>query len=500
MSEAETDGVPHHVSCAKQHRLRRLAEANSGDGEPTTALRHKIAVEIHNCCGHNRLKAHRLAYGWSVKTAVAEFHAMCHRHPDLGVWGLGERLWMEWESPSASGHLASAAYQDLLCRLFETGPVQLGFAKDYGPTVERPNEAHGNPVAPVLSPIARAADAQPNVETLVKAAARESFDHAAQAETTNVGAMALEQLDAEVRRIARSYVHDDPVPLTVDMLHVRDRVYAILRGRHRPSQQSHLFLLAGQTCGLLANSTLDLGFRDAAMELARAAWSYGVIIGHQGLCAWIRGLQAMIAYWSGSPENAVTLARDGQTYAPGPTAKARLSSIEALAHSALPAEEEAVRALRDADLAVQLDGRDSLHDEIGGEFGFGRAKASYMAAGVYVHLRRADDAVGCAARALQLYESGPITQYAYGNVALARTDLMIARLLQRQLEAADAAAVDLLRLPDRQRIDGIGQRLLLAERILGGRPYGNDEEAKQLRGRLRAFRTTAPQVSTGVLQ
>ena len=43
--------------------------------------------------------------------------------------GLTERSWREWEA----GARPDRDYTDLLCRLFETGPVQLGFARDYTP-------------------------------------------------------------------------------------------------------------------------------------------------------------------------------------------------------------------------------------------------------------------------------------------------------------------------------------------------------------------------------
>jgi hypothetical protein len=117
----------HKVVCAKRIRLQRLLAI----GEPTDpdpGLVASIAEEIAACCGHSRLKAYRLAYGWTVLQAVETVHAMC-RADGLGARGLSERSWKEWEA----GGRPSPDYQDLLCRLLRTGPVQLGLASDYSP-------------------------------------------------------------------------------------------------------------------------------------------------------------------------------------------------------------------------------------------------------------------------------------------------------------------------------------------------------------------------------
>ncbi|WP_169816344.1 ATP-binding protein [Nocardia miyunensis] len=91
-------------------------------------LLHTIAQEITDQCGHGAFKAHRLAWGWTVAEAVEQFHHMCRREK-LKPRGLVARSWMEWEA----GSRPSFDYQDLLCRLFRTNPVQLGWAADYAP-------------------------------------------------------------------------------------------------------------------------------------------------------------------------------------------------------------------------------------------------------------------------------------------------------------------------------------------------------------------------------
>ena len=139
------------------------------------------------------------------------------------------------------------------------------------------------------------------------AAAHEASDHAGRAESTNVGATTLEQLDADVTRIANDYVHIPPVPMMVEMLRVRRRVYRLLEGHQRPADTAHLYLLAGTLSGLLANASTDLGYYDAAGEQIRASWAYAELCGHNGLRAWTRGMHALIEYWSERPRRGVLL-------------------------------------------------------------------------------------------------------------------------------------------------------------------------------------------------
>ncbi len=134
MTLGELDGVAsteaHQAHCAASIRVQMLHAAQS-PAELDPWLLAQVAAAIVDHCGHRPIKAFRLAYGWTVAQAVAAVHELCHRE-NLGTRGLHERSWKEWE---AGGH-PGADYRDLLCRLFRTGPVQLGFATDYTPTTD----------------------------------------------------------------------------------------------------------------------------------------------------------------------------------------------------------------------------------------------------------------------------------------------------------------------------------------------------------------------------
>lgn len=321
--------------------------------------------------------------------------------------------------------------------------------------------------------------------SLIMAAAHESSEHAGRAEATNVGEATLEQLEADVTRIATEYVHAPPLPMFAEALRVRDRVYRLLEGRQRPADTARLHLLAGILCGLLANASTDLGHRDAAAELARAAWAYGEIIGHNGLRAWTRGMQALIEYWSERPHQAARLAQSGQRYADSATAKARLYSIEARIWARLGNLREATGGMRAADQARELGpGGDYLHDEIGGVFGFDDAKRLCYTGATCIHLGRADPALDAAGRAIDLYEHRPARHRSYGAESLARVDAATAHLLKGSLDGAADTLEPVLTMPAAKRIAQLGQRLSTVGDRLVRPQFSGAREARDLRERI----------------
>ncbi|PZS09152.1 MAG: hypothetical protein DLM64_11210 [Solirubrobacterales bacterium] len=323
-------------------------------------------------------------------------------------------------------------------------------------------------------------------KALILAAAHESSTHAEWAESTNVGEATLEQLDADVRRIAADYVHVPPLPMFAEMLRVRDRIYFLLAGRQKPAATAQLHLLAGLLCGLLANASTDLGYRDAASEQARAAWAYGDIIGHNGLRAWTRGMQALIEYWSGRPRQAVRLAQSARRYADSATAGVRLHSIEARAWSLLGDAREASRCMGAAD-RESLAGGDYLHDEVGGVFGFADTKNHCYAGAAFIHLGQADAALEAAARAIELYAGGPAAQRSYGAESLARVDMAVAYLLKRRLDGAAESLAPVLAIPAGLRIAQLGERLADVRIRLAGAEFSGAREAGDLRDRIDNF-------------
>ncbi|MEU1547299.1 XRE family transcriptional regulator [Nocardia sp. NPDC005745] len=319
------------------------------------------------------------------------------------------------------------------------------------------------------------------------AAAHEASEHAGKAESTNVGASTLEQLDADVVRIANDYVRIPPVPMMVDMVRVRRRVYRLLEGHQRPSDTGHLYLLAGTLSGLLANASTDLGYYDAAGEQIRAAWAYAELCGHNGLRAWTRGMHALIEYWSQRPRRAVQLAQSGQEFAESATAQVRLLNIEARIWSALGSAADTDRCVRAADDAREIAATDTLHDEVGGVFGFNDAKANYYAGATYIHLGQAERALGATQRAIELYSNGPSEQRSYGAEALARVDCAAAHLINGSLDGAAEALQPVLGLEEDKRIAQLEERLTDMRRGIAAPAFRDSVEARRLDERIEEF-------------
>ncbi|MEU1985107.1 helix-turn-helix domain-containing protein [Nocardia sp. NPDC019395] len=322
---------------------------------------------------------------------------------------------------------------------------------------------------------------------LIMAAAHEASDHAGRAEGTNIGPSTLDQLDADVTRIANDYVHTPPMPMMVEMLRVRRRVYRLLEGHQRPSDTSHLYLLAGSLSGLLANASTDLGYLDAAAEQIRAAWAYGEISGHNGLRAWARGMHALIEYWSERPHRALALAQSGQQYAESATAAVRLHNIEARIWSKIGSAADTERCIRAAADASERAATDSLHDEVGGVFGFSEAKASYYSGATYIHLGLAVPALAATERTIELYRTGPARQRSYGAEALARVDSAAAHLINGSLDGAAAALSPVLELAEDKRIAQLEERLTGVRRRICAPAFQGVAQARALDERIEEF-------------
>ncbi|WP_040838817.1 helix-turn-helix domain-containing protein [Nocardia brevicatena] len=322
---------------------------------------------------------------------------------------------------------------------------------------------------------------------LIMAAAHEASEHAEKAESTNVGAATLEQLDADVTRIANDYVHIPPMPMMVEMLRVRRRVYRLLEGHQRPADTSHLYLLAGTLSGLLANASTDLGYLDAAGEQIRAAWAYAELCGHNGLRAWARGMHALIEYWSERPHRALQLAQSGQQYTDSATAAVRLHSIEARIWSKIGSVSDTERCIRAAEEARDRSGVDSLHDGVGGVFGFPEAKAGYYAGATYIHLGMAEPALEATRRTIELYASGPSRQRSYGAESLARVDSAAAHLINGSLDGAAEALRPVLDLDEDKRIAQLEERLTGLRRRICAPAFRGAAEARALDERIEEF-------------
>ncbi len=277
-------------------------------------------------------------------------------------------------------------------------------------------------------------------------------------EASNVGAETLDQLLDDVRRLVVVF-QQQPLPtLHGDLMDTQEHSFGLLEGRQRPEQSRDLYLVAGIACGLMGMASHDLGASHDAMTQARTGYACADNAGHDGLRAWIRGLQAVFTYWSGRLEDSLHYAQLGTEIAARSrgTSGVWLASAEARALAALNRPAEAHTALaRATDLRDQVQ-PDEL-DGLGGMCTFTRPRQLYFAAEAlsWGGQPEATRAERIALEALDAYASAPAQDRSFGHEANTRIALAIARVSHSEIDGAAEALAPVLELPPAQRTHGI---------------------------------------------
>jgi transcriptional regulator with XRE-family HTH domain len=379
-------------------------------------------------------------------------------------------------------------YQLYYCGAFGIPFSQFGISAPPGMVDPNP----GAPAAPAYRGLPSSDPASPDpgasaIRREVLMAAHEGSEHAERAEQRGIGEATLEQFRADTSRLSVQYLTGEPFPLFSEMRRVRNRIAEALKRRQWPRDAAELYLLAGALSALMAAAATNLGYPQAAEELARAGWAYATIIDHRPLMARLRLCAAYAAYWDGHPEQAADLARSGLEYLPDGQNAAQLHLLAGLGRARRGDAAGARQAIAAARDARDRDHRDELL-EIGGEFGFSRATQSYYAGFVLVQAR-AGEAAAELEGATGLYAAGPGPgeQHSRRCRMLAHTDLAVARLRAGALDAAAAALEPVLALPPGERTAVQGQRLSIIRAELGQPVYRGSAQGRRLDEQLAAF-------------
>ncbi|GAA0897923.1 MULTISPECIES: hypothetical protein [Streptomyces violaceusniger group] len=302
---------------------------------------------------------------------------------------------------------------------------------------------------------------------LIEMAARRAKSFALAAGQTDLTSDVMEQVHADVQRLALDYPQRPLSELLPDLIGTQDTVFTLLEQQRRPAQARQLYFLAGVTGGLLAKASHDMADPHAALTQARTAYVCADNADHNGLRAWIRGLQSLVSYWAGRTRESVRYAQSGAEFAASNTASVWLPMNEARAWASLGNANAARAAIERAEAAWDSVQEDEV-DELGGLCTFGRARQIYYAAEALSWLpsevTAADD---YARRAVDAYEDSSSPEWAFGDQAGSRSALAIARIQAGELEGAAEAVAPVLDLAPEQRINGIitcTQRVHLALR------------------------------------
>ncbi|PPJ04109.1 hypothetical protein C5E51_26285 [Nocardia nova] len=318
--------------------------------------------------------------------------------------------------------------------------------------------------------------------------AQASLDFAKWATDTSADQLSIDTLYFDLARIAATYVHQPLGPLLTDLVDQRNRAWRLLSDRPRPQQARDLLMLGGVAVTMLAHITDDLGDPFAAMQHALAAERLAQQADHPALKAWIAGTQALITEWSGQPSRAMMFVQRVSGDVPTGHQRVRLAALEARAAARAGKADDARDALQRTQVAVDdaavVD--DDL-EEIGGILTFPPAKAMYYAASTLTLMGDYEKAEQVALQAISAYESGSAEQRSYGDEALARSDVAIARIALHDLEGAVDALTPVLELPAPQRIQSIRDGLTQVEMHLVASRHATASIAQRLREEIAAF-------------
>jgi DNA-binding XRE family transcriptional regulator len=324
------------------------------------------------------------------------------------------------------------------------------------------------------------------LERMVTMAADDSARFAQRAEATNVGPHTIEQFQADITRIVSVYPSVPLPPVLREVIELRNRAFELLEGRQQPGQACDLYLISGVLCAVLANASFDLGAFAPAQTQARTAFVCAELAGSNWLRAWVRGMQALIAYWSDRPADAVALARAGWDHEPeGGTARVRLAAIEARAQACLGDSTGVDKALARANEAFE---QADKHSEIGGLFEFPAAKQAFYAATCHLTLggdHAASKAETLARQSVAWYDEPPPEQRRIGEQSLARLELATAHLQQHDLAAASSVVRDALAATRTRRTDSVIRRCTVLAGRLDQLAAAGERTAGELREEIR---------------
>ncbi len=274
-----------------------------------------------------------------------------------------------------------------------------------------------------------------------------------------------------------------------DLIEEQEIVFRLLEGKQKPALSRDLYLLAGVVTGLTAKASQDVGRFHDAMTHARTLYVCADNADHPGLRAWARGLQSLIAYWAGRPQEAARYARSGAEYSATLTGSvaAWLPALEARAWAQMGMTDEATSALGLAFDRREAHQPDDL-DTIGGLLIFSPAKQRYYAAGAYVCLDGAQEKAETEAlSALDLFEHGRPEDRSFSDEAGARAELALARVHSEQIDGAHEALAPVLALEPGRRIGGITTSATRVHEALRQRRYTNSSVARNLREEIESF-------------
>ncbi|MDH6132436.1 tetratricopeptide (TPR) repeat protein [Kitasatospora sp. MAA4] len=427
----------HRPSCAKQWREHSKSEQWTLE---------RTAETICRCCGVGRLRAHRLARGWTLQEAASEFRAMCLAG-ELIAPRLDEDQLGLWETRPE--RRPRAATVDLLCRLYRTDAQGLGLAGDYREVPASATLALNQGGPPSSSPREVASAHAASLDQWVDSA-RQSVDRTLA--SASVTANQLDHLDERALWLRQQYVFTAPTLMLTLLLADLEEVRVLSSDRQPAAVQVRLSEMTALLATLVADALMKLGSLRQSRAWFATARTAADDSGNVDLRARVRAQAAMLPYYYGPLESAVTLAREARLMSrtrPSATG-AFAAAAEARALARQGDAQEADKAVRYARATFEQCDHGLADDA----FAFPYRRLLLYLSGAYTFLGQVQQARSVQQEALQLYpDQGGI------DPALLRLEEAICLARTHSLtEACQLAGTIYLQVPPDHRTPILGAR------------------------------------------
>lgn len=334
---------PHPVRCAAA--LRRQAPQQGWTD-------HQLVDEITRHCGHSRLRAHRLARGWTLATLIDHIVA----ETEVGARLVTSRV-SRWERGDEQ---PSALYRDALCRTYRTGPVDLALSTDYSTPAAPGSDVAFRGLLPVPHPADRAqaprrwttSDADDVMAAAVIEVAeqlRHRVDDALSVSAVSDATVAFQESIAA--QYGRTYKTEPSARFLSDVLADLDNVRALTDQKLPSAHRRDLCAVTARLAGLVSMTMVNLGRHRQARDWSHTARLAADEAADAHLRAWVATRAAVAALHLGDPHAAANAAREAEVltrHQPGPIT-AMAWAIIARAAATMHDPSAALTALRHAE-------------------------------------------------------------------------------------------------------------------------------------------------------
>ncbi|MEV0442924.1 XRE family transcriptional regulator [Streptomyces spectabilis] len=374
----EQRSVPHNPSCAKRIRETR-SEAGYGIAQ--------IALEIHHCCHVSLLRSHRLARGWTQTEAVDHLRTLAE---DLGLTAPRTdadqlRLW------ELDVHQPREAAVALLCRLYDCAAHDLGLA---APPAAM--EAWTQPEPESAS--TRGAVTADLLDGRIEAA-RRSMDRTLA--LGSVTAAQMDLLDERILEARRQYLYSPPTKILPRLLEELEEVRSLAVDRQPAAVQVRLSEMTAVLATLVADALMKLGRLAPSRAWYDTAQNAADDSGNLELRARVRAQRAMLPYYYGPLEGAVTLGREARLLSRG--RHTATAAFAAAAEARALARQGNVAAAEQAVAAAQHLYDHCDHGDQDDAFSFPERRMLLYLSGAYTAMKRSSQARKIQEQALALY-------------------------------------------------------------------------------------------------